>query len=852
MLDTLHFVSTTDEFTGLTTHEARSRFVAHGPNELESSRPRSAWRIALRVTGEPMILLLLASGGVYLLLGDRYEAIGLLSAIFLVIGITLFQEQRSERALEALRDLSSPRALVIRDGQRIRIPGREVVPGDVIVLNEGDRVPADAVLLAALNLTIDESLITGESVPVEKVADKGLRAASDQTWSLVHSGTLVVAGQGTARVEATGARTRLGAIGRALADPDTRRSMLQEETGRIVRIFAVVGLSACVVVVVAYGLTRGHWLNGVLAGLTMAISVLPEEMPVVLTLFLALGAWRIARRQVLTRRVPAIEALGSASVLCVDKTGTLTMNQMAVAMMWSEGRAFELEEEKGPPLPEAMHGLLEYSILASRKDAFDPMEKAFAALGDRQLGSTEHLHPQWELVREYPLRREMRAVANVWRVRTGEPLVAAVKGAPEDVLTLCRLESGARARVLAQADTMAGRGLRILAVGGARLDSRLAIPDRVEEAAFEFHGLVGLADPVRPGVLGSVQECQSAGIRVVMITGDYASTARNIAQQVGIASVDSIVTGAEIDASGDDVLRQYIEGSDVFARVIPEQKLRLVEAFKRAGHVVAMTGDGVNDAPALRAADIGIAMGGRGTDVAREAADLVLVNDDLTSIANAVRLGRRIYNNLTHAMAYIFAIHVPIVAVSLIPVFLKWPLVLMPLHIVCLEMVIDPACSIVFEAEPEHADVMRQPPRPVKQRLFGRALILFGLAEGIVLTAIVLAVYLVSTMRGQGEEDARALTYTTLVLGNLALILSNRSRERLTLRTLRTPNRALWWVVGAAVGFLAITLYVPAVRRLFRFSFLHPLDLVICAAAAAVGMVGFEISKRIWRQTFEN
>ena len=840
-----------DTSIGLTASRAQDLRREYGPNELPSSRPRSIWRIALQVAAEPMILLLLASGGVYLLLGDTHEAFGLMAAIFLVIGITLFQERRSERALEALRDLSSPRALVVRDGQRIRIAGRDVVPGDIAVLNEGDRVPADGVLLSALNLTADESLLTGESLPTEKRADASPTGGTPHEVSMVYSGTLVVAGQGVARVLTTGVRTRLGAIGSKLALQDTRRSELQLETGRVVRRFAAVGLSLCAVVIVVYALTRGQWLNGILAGLTMAIAVLPEEMPVILTVFLALGAWRIARRHVLTRRVPAIEALGSASVLCVDKTGTLTVNQMAVTALWAGDEPFEVAQARDEDIPESLHALLEHSILASRKDAFDPMERAFGALGEARLGGTEHLHPDWTLVREYPLGRELRAVANVWRPPDGRHLVAAIKGAPEDVLPLCGLDEEQRAAIATRAEAMAERGLRILGVGGVRLAASGLLPDRLGELRFEFFGLVGLADPLRPEVPDAMQQCRSAGIRVVMVTGDFPSTARNIARQAGIARTAIAMTGANIDELDDEVLAQRIQETDVFARVVPEQKLRLVEAFQRAGHIVAMTGDGVNDAPALRAADIGIAMGGRGTDVAREAADLVLVNDDFASIVNAVRLGRRIYDNLAHAMTYVFAIHVPIAAMSLLPVVLGWPLVLMPLHIVFLEMVIDPACSIVFEVEREHANVMRRDPRRPGTRLFDRPLIASGLLQGALLTVVLLGIYVVSTLRGQGEADARALTYTTLVLGNLALILANRSSSRSLTRAFTRPNPALWWVVCGAVGFLGITLYVPTVRQVFRFSTLHTLDIALCVIATAACMIGFELIKPAGRESLE-
>ena len=785
-----------------------------------------------------MLALLLASGAVYLVLGDPREAIGLLVAVFLVMGITLYQERRGQRAIEALRDLSSPRVLVVRDGVRVRVAGREVVPGDVMVLNEGDRVGADGVLFEALNLSVDESLLTGESVPVQKGADERAEAAAE---ALVHSGTLVVGGQGLARVSATGTHTRLGAIGRVLAAPDVRRSSLQEEISRVVRVSATVGLSLCAIMVVVFGLTRGHWLNGVLAGLTMAISMLPEEMPVVLTVFLALGAWRIARRRVLTRRVPAIEALGAASVLCVDKTGTLTMNRMDVAALAAGGALVDIGGDGGAALPEPVHALVEYSILASRRDAFDPMERAFAAMGERRLGGTEHLHADWTLVREYPLTPELPAIANVWQPEGDAGRVVAIKGAPEAVLALCGTTAPPDVHTLVQ--RMAERGLRVLAVGRARLAASAPLPDTPRVIGFDFVGLTGLADPVRPGVREAVRECLNAGVRVIMITGDHPVTARSVARQVGLARPDAVMTGAEVQDAPPDVLRQRIAGVHVFARVAPDQKLRLVRAFQSDGSIVAMTGDGVNDAPALRAADIGIAMGGRGTDVAREAADLVLLDDAFDAIVNAIRLGRRIYDNLANAMVYVLAIHIPIAALSLAPVLLGWPLLLMPMHVVLLEMVIDPACSIVFEVESEEQDVMRRPPRPPHARLFGPRLLGAGLLQGLSLTVVLLGIYVIATLRGQGEADARALTYATLVLGNVAFIFTNRSRTRSIPAMLRTPNRALWWVTAGAVGFLALVLYLPSARALFRFSMLHPLDIVLCLAGAAAGITAFEVLK---------
>jgi Ca2+-transporting ATPase len=827
---------------GLSEQQAAERLRAEGYNELPASRRRSLMGLALGILREPMFLLLVGCGALYLFLGDVQEALLLLGFVFVVMGIELYQEHKTERALEALRDLSSPRALVIRDGQPRRIPGREVVPGDILVLAEGDRVPADAVLLSATNLAVDESLLTGESVPVRKAADPVVhetRPPGGDDLPFVYSGTLVVQGQGVARVLATGAPTQLGKIGKALESVEPEPTLLQKETDRLVRTVAVAALAVCAVVVVAYGLTRRDWTHGLLAGLTLAISLLPEEFPVVLTVFLALGAWRLARQRVLTRRAAAVETLGAITVLCVDKTGTLTLNRMAVARLFAGGQYYEVSGSPAGPLPETFHEVVEYAILASRPDPFDPMEKAFHQLGQEYLAGTEHLHRDWILVREYPLSPGLLAVSQVWKSPDGQEYVIAAKGAPEAVADLCHLDAQQTERLLEHVRALADQGLRVLGVARAFFRPQ-ALPGEQHSFAFTFVGLVGLADPVRPAVPAAVRECYAAGVRVVMITGDYPGTARSIARQVGLSPSEEVITGPELEAMSEAELRRRVETVNVFARVVPEQKLRLVNALKAAGAVVAMTGDGVNDAPALKAANVGIAMGGRGTDVAREAAALVLLDDDFASLVAAIRQGRRIFDNLQKAMAYTFAVHVPIAGMSLLPVLLGWPLVLTPVHVVFLELIIDPTCSVVFEAEPEEADVMRRPPRDPHARLFGRRTLGLSLLQGASVLVIVLAVFAVALYRGQGELDARALSFTTLIVANLGLILANRSWSRTILASFRTPNPFLWWVVGGAVVFLGCVLYVPFLRDLFRFSTLHPDDLLLCLASGAVSVLWFE------------
>ncbi len=831
--------------SGLSEAEAAARLKKEGYNELPSAGQRSILGIVLEVIREPMFLLLVACGVIYLVVGDVQEALMLLGFVFVIMGITIYQDRKTERALEALRDLTSPRALVIRDGLQKRIPGREVARGDIVVLAQGDRVPADAAILWEENLLVDESLLTGESLAVRKGSWDGITQmtrAGGENQPFVFSGTLAVQGQGIAQVMATALSTEIGKVGKALHTVELEETPLQKETRGLVRTVAFLGSSLCVLVIFIYGINMGDWLHGVLAGITLAMAMLPEEFPVVLTIFLALGAWRISKNQVLTRRVPTVETLGSATVLCVDKTGTLTQNRMSVSKIFVRGELCDIGHPSPKPLPESCHEVVEFSILASERDPFDPMEKALRLLGDQTLVQPEHIHDDWTVIHEYPLSKDLLALSHVHRVPQGERYVVAAKGAPEAIADLCHLGKAEIEDLSRAVRSMADAGLRVLGVAKAYF-KKAPLPGEQHDFKFEFLGLIGLNDPLRPTVPQAVQHCYAAGIRVVMITGDYPGTAQNIAREIGLKPADSVITGPELEQMDDAELQQRIRSANIFARVMPEQKLRIVNALKANGEVVAMTGDGVNDAPALKSAHIGIAMGERGTDVAREAAALVLLDDDFSSIVQAVKLGRRIFDNLQKAMAYILAIHLPIAGMSLLPVLLKWPLVLFPVHIVFLELIIDPACSIVFEAEPEEKDIMNRPPRNPKRPLFNKRMLALSLLQGLSVLGILVVVFYIALYRGRGAMEARTLTFTTLIVANLALILTNRSWSRTIWANFRSSNAALGWVIGGTVIFLGVVLYLPFFRKLFHFNTLHPDDLLICLFAGVFSILWFEVLK---------
>jgi Ca2+-transporting ATPase len=840
-----------DPSTGLTQAEALARLSRDGANELPQSRPRSILRLVREVVLEPMFLLLVACGAIYMVLGDLQEALMLLAFVFVVMAISFVQQRRSEQSLEALRDLSSPRALAIRDGKPLAIAARELVVGDVVLLAEGDRVPADVQLLVVSNLSVDESMLTGESAAVNKqvggtdAAQAGERA--DQAWA----GTLVTAGTATGCVVATGERSALGRIGKALADIAVQATPIQRETQRVVKWVALVGLGLAAALAVGQGIRSGDWLQGLLAGLTLAMAILPEELPVVLTLFLGLGAWRLAREKVLARSVPAVELLGATTVLCVDKTGTLTANRMTVRRLWSEQAQYDAGPGETTPLQEALHGVLEYAVLATHRRAFDPMETAIIDAGNRLLAETEHLHGDWTLVDDYPLSPAMLAMSRVWQSPDQAELLIASKGAPEAIIDLCHLEAAHGARITAQVQAMAADGLRVLGVAHAvfRTD---ALPESQHDFEFRFLGLVALEDPVRPEVPKAIAECRAAGIRVVMMTGDHPATALSVARQAGLQVQGPPVTGAELAALSDTELDERLVHTQVFCRVQPEQKLRLVRALRARGDVVAMTGDGVNDAPALKAADIGVAMGARGTEVARQAAALVLLNDDFSSLLTAVRYGRRVFANLRKAIVFVVAVHVPIVGLSILPVFFGWPMLLMPVHILFLQLIIDPACSVVFEAEPLEPDAMTQPPRKADQHLFDGAVLMRGLLQGLGLLLLLVGVYAGSRswlpLDDQRDGVSRALTFIVLVLSNLGLIHVNRSWGATVLQGHAESNRQFGWIAAGTVAVLGLVLSVPAVSRLFAFAMPPALMLGGALVAALLAMAWFDLVKRLLLQ----
>jgi Ca2+-transporting ATPase len=807
---------------GLSSTEAARRLANDGLNMLPGSAPKTWFSIVLGVMTEPMFLMLLVAGGIYLLLGDRGEALFLLAFVFVVIGITLIQEQKTQRALESLRDLSAPRALVIRDGIEQRIAGKEVVRGDVLVLHEGDRIAADAQLIQG-QITVNESLLTGEAVPVDKVPDATLKPLPEpggETNSALFASTVVTQGVGLCVVQATGVKTAVGRIGAALAATQEVESGLQRASRGLIRRLTLIALALAVSLSLISWLWDGRTvLESLLSGIALAMAILPEEIPVILTVFLALGAWRISKSNVLTRRVAAVEALGAITLLAVDKTGTLTQNRMQITELAVADSIITVDELE---LLERVHPLVEFAMLATPADPFDPMEQAIQSFGHTRLAGTEHIHDDRQPEFQYDLAPDILAMTRVFSDTQPDTHLLATKGAPEAVADLCHLPEDARKAIAQQVADMAARGLRVLGVAKGTWIMRTPDqpwPKSQHDFDFEFLGLIGFFDPPRPEVPAAIAQCRAAGVRIVMMTGDHPATAAAIARQVGLSERAEIITGPELMAMDDDALRQRLQQVDICARLQPEQKLRLVKAFQQSGDVVAMTGDGVNDAPALKAANIGIAMGERGTDVAREAAALVLLDDSFASIVAAIAQGRRIYDNITKATRFAFAVHMPIIALALLPALLHWPVLLLPVHIVLLELLIDPACSIVFEAEPAAANSMQHPPRAPDASPFTLGNIGYALAQGLGIAVILLVGHaLLHAFTGWTESDLRLAVFTALVLTLFLLILANRDLTHAAVFNLRGDNPWLMRMFFGVALVLAAVILIPPLRAVMGFA----------------------------------
>jgi P-type Ca2+ transporter type 2C len=807
-------------YTGLNLSEVQNLRQKYGYNEIVKIKKTNPLMKFFGVFKEPMFLLLVGAAMLYLILGEPREAFIMMIFVIFVATITFAQEWNTETTVNALRELTSPEVKVLRDSKALTIKSVELVPGDIIFLAEGERIPADCEVLTASNFSVDESLLTGEAEPVFKIPVEGSdghkKDEENGHWKnyYLYAGTLSIFGKCTAKVMKIGLETEYGKIGKAISETKEKPSPLQRKTGKLVKNLAYAGIVLCsLVVVFSYFYTRDI-IQSILSGVTLTMAIIPEEFPVVLTVFLSLGALRLAKRNTLMRRISAVETLGSTTVLCVDKTGTITQNKMKVRYVYDGSFTKEKSSFKSKELSELM-------ILSCEKDPYDPMEKAIVEVG-MQNSSVKGIYGK-ELTYKFAFDPKTKRMANIFKNENGK-YYAACKGSPETTLELCTISDMEKQVILKEVDNMASKGLRVMALADAEAD---AIALNLESYNFRFRGLVGLEDPPKEGVREAVEMCKNAGIRVVMITGDYMKTAAAIGAEIGLKFKHCAITGDEIERMNDEELSEAVKHCDIFSRVVPEHKMRIVKALQKNGEIVAMTGDGVNDATALKTADIGIAMGKRGTEVAKEAAHMILMDDNFTTIVGAVEDGRRVFDNIRKAMVYIMIIHIPIAALSLFAPIFNLPQLLLPVHIVLLELIIDPTCSVVFEGEEAEPYIMEQPPRLAKEPLLTKGMTMKVILQGL---SIFLAAFIPFHFMVDAGADialARSFSLMSLIVSNVVLVLVNRSNTRYLVNIFKEKNNK----VRLCINSLALVM-------VFAVVYINPLHPIFKTASMGLKMLG--------------
>jgi len=816
------------DYQGLTTAEAQARLAQHGSNELVPERKPSFLRKLFQILKEPMFLLLFGTALFYFLLNDPEDGIIMIAFVTFMAGISLFQEWRTDRTLQALKDMSAPKVRALRDGQVVSLHSRDLTVGDLFLVGEGEKIAADGLIREMFDLGVDESTLTGESEIVWKKITPGAEDAAAQCRrDRVYASTTVTQGSAVIEITEVGRHTAFGKIGHDIMNAPDRPTPLEKQVRKLVRQCAVAGGVMLLLVVLISLQHHIGWIDSIIAGITLAMAIIPEEFPVILTVFLAMGAWRLARKHALVRRMPSVETLGAVSVLCVDKTGTLTQNRMTVqALAAAPGTA-----EKD---------LLHWAALACETEPFDPMEKAILARVEQSGQPLSELFAQ-PLVKEYSFSSETKMMGHVWQTSAGLRLAA--KGSPESLLPLCGLNDENRRQLAVEQEKLANQGYRVIAVA-LRRDFPSAPPETLAENQLEFVGFIGLEDPPCEMVPAAIKVCADAGIRVVMITGDNGGTAQSIGRKVGLPFADRVVTGQQLDAMDDDTLRETVKTTSIFARVAPAHKKRIVRALKDLGLTVAMTGDGVNDAPAMKYADIGIAMGKRGTGVAREAADLILLDDNFTTIVDTVKDGRRIFDNIRKAIGYVLVIHIPIALAALLTPLLHMKALLLPIHVVLLELIIDPTCSIVFERQPAERDLMNRPPRLHGAPLVDSGLFWKSIFQGLVILAATLGsyYYLQETM-GQPVEMARSFALVVLVFANLFLVFVNQSERSLTLVSFLRIDRVVLLVNLAIFAVLALVIYTKTGNEIAKMRPLSGGDLGMAALTALAATVWWDLIK---------
>ncbi|MBB6067611.1 HAD-IC family P-type ATPase [Methanococcus maripaludis] len=821
-----------EDYFGLTDLEVKQYRETYGKNELLQKKKKTLLSRILKILTEPMFVLLFIAAFIYFFLGEPRDGSIMVISVIFICAIEFFQEWRTDRTLQALKELSSPKSTVIRNGKMMTIDSTELIVNDLLILKEGEKIAADGIIVENYGLGVNESTLTGESDVVWKKID----LKEDETlehWkkNICYAGTSVTQGRAVVKVIHIGSETEYGKIGKDIFSVESMPTPLEKQTEKLVKYSAIAAFFMLLLIVLVNFYYMGSVTDSILSGVTVAMAIIPEEFPVILTVFLAMGAWRLANKNSLIRRIPAVETLGSISLLCVDKTGTLTKNQMEVKETYFDSKFNETE-------------LMTYACLASETEAYDPMEKAIMIYSKSIRINIDELCTGC-LLHEYPFSSETRMMGNVWN-KDNKKFIA-LKGSFEYIIKLCEIDDSEKLNLEKKSIEMAKKGYRVIAV--AKKMDVININQHLDEYTFEFVGLIGLMDPPREGVSKAMKICNNAGIRVVMLTGDNGTTAKSIAKTIGLKNSENVLTGNEIDSMGDEELLEKIKVTNIFSRVIPKHKLRIIKAFKELGEIVAMTGDGVNDAPALKYADIGVAMGKRGTEVAKEASDMILLDDNFETIVETIHDGRRIYDNIKKAIGYVFVIHIPVFLTALFAPLLKLPLLLLPINVVLMEFIIDPTCSIVFERQPAEKNIMLRKPRMPNEPLLDYSLIFKAIIQGVTIFAFALGSYVYLLYQGLEVNTARTFAFVILIAANFFLVYVNQSEiESVFSAFKKFKNDMLLWLVNIGIfGGILIMLYVPSATEIAKTVPLTEKQLLSAILISGVSTLWWEVVKLLKR-----
>jgi Ca2+-transporting ATPase len=825
--------------TGLTDDQVASAQKQYGFNRLQSHQNNSWFNLLLNILKEPMLLLLFAITIIYLAVGDYGEAVFMFVAIVAVSAISFYQDNRSKKALEALEKLNEPLSVVIRNAKAIQIPTHEITVGDLCVIEEGNMINVDGKIVHSNDFSVNEASLTGETYSVFK--------SSETEDRKVYSGTLVVSGLAVIEVEKIGEQTKLGTIGQSIKDIQEEQSPLHKQISRFVKGMAIIGI-AVFALVWGYSYWQSHDLvESLLAGLTLAMSILPEEIPVAFTTFMALGAWKLMQEGIIIKKSSVVETLGSTTVICTDKTGTITENSMQLPSLYlyKSDQVIEASDFNNPALSE----LITYAMWSSEPVPFDPMEKTLHTVYEQTQGND--VRRDYTMIHEYPLEGKPPMMTHLFENAQKERIIAA-KGAPEAILAVSHLEQSEKEKLRAYIKDLGKQGYRLLGVAKAHFEGN-DFPAKQQDYTFEFLGFTVFYDPPKKGIQQVFEHIYAAGIDVKVITGDNEDTTQAIARQAGIVNHAPAVNGVEIAQHSEDELIALSRKTTLFTRMFPEAKLKMVKALKRDEEVVAMLGDGVNDAPALKAAHIGVAMGTKGTEIAKAAAALVIVNDDLDKLVVGIAAGRRIYSNIKKAVQYILSIHIPIILTVSLPLFLGWiyPNIFTPVHVIFLELIMGPTCSIVYESEPMEEGTMKQKPRKMTDTFLNWKELGISIVQGLVITVGVLFAYQYTVHHGGSESTTRAMVFSTLIFANIFLSLSNRSFVYSILQSMKHKNRLFPIVIGVTLALLFAILYVPAFASFFEVSSLSLKQLASCLTIAAISVLWFEVYKWIKRSKLQ-